>query len=483
MISELTQEQGDNISKTRKKYLDIFYNPKNKDIPKEVYVEQYNDLYEFIGLPKPKKVIVMDSPLGVQVAYNLLRNNLGGNLWNNLRDNLRDNLSNNLRDNLEDNLRGNLWNNLEDNLGGDLRSNLRSNLQYNLETNLEDKLRINLRDISTGHLKDDLRYILKTKLAYKLESRLRGNSLGYKLWTKLRNIFTSNLQYNLETNLEGNLSDHLDYNLRSNLQYNLETNLEGNLQYNLRDNLRDKSKTSFSYYGESTDIYWVAYYMYVVENFGFVHKYLENRLRRYEKIITTAPTMLNTLFPEVAIVSRTPIKCFRDNEGKLHNDEGGLAVEFADGWGLYAINGVIFDDEKLYLSIVNKTITAEEVAELVNTEQRMIALKYLSPKEFIKGSKAKQVGLPTAKGNTLYKGSFKDIDEVWFLRFKCPSTGREYIEFTDPNGWGEDIKAVNGGNVDIYNPDVLQAYSFIYEYGGKSEHLSVDDYLSMRVET
>ena len=260
-------------------------------------------------------------------------------------------------------------------------------------------------------------------------------------------------------------------------------NIWANVRDNVGANVRDNELTFFDFasHGSVWDFGWLSFYDFF-EKIGV--KYQNPNWEKLKELMESGVYDMIQL-DRVCIVCSLPSivkRQERDNKiGVLHSEET-PAIEWLDGFKLWFLDGVGFDFE-LWKKITQKTITSEEVARIENTEQRMIAFKYLSPNEFIKGAKAEIVGLPTAKGNTLYKGSFSEVGDIYFLRFKCPSTGREYIEFTNPIEFASDIKKINGEDTDIYNPDVLQAYSFVFEYKDEVKHLTLGQYLDMTVET
>lgn len=70
------------------------------------------------------------------------------------------------------------------------------------------------------------------------------------------------------------------------------------------------------------------------------------------------------MFDEVAICTERPKKICRNQQNRLHNTEG-KAIEYPDGWGLYAYNGTIVP-EKLIMN--PQGYTKEEILALNNTE-------------------------------------------------------------------------------------------------------------------
>jgi len=74
------------------------------------------------------------------------------------------------------------------------------------------------------------------------------------------------------------------------------------------------------------------------------------------------------------IVSMNPTRFKTDDQHKPHSVEG-KAVEFKTGYGLYYIHGVVFDD-KLWDMITHRKLTAKQVLQIRNIEQRRVAINH-----------------------------------------------------------------------------------------------------------
>jgi hypothetical protein len=87
--------------------------------------------------------------------------------------------------------------------------------------------------------------------------------------------------------------------------------------------------------------------------------------------------------------------------------------------------------EELHNKITNRTITATEVLSLENIEQRMVAMKFLGA-EFVADNLPSQLIHSGKNGNELRKCVI-DNREAFYLKYKCPSTEREYVSFVPIN--------------------------------------------------
>ena len=166
-------------------------------------------------------------------------------------------------------------------------------------------------------------------------------------------------------------------------------------------------------------------------------KDIEERAIAYRKVCES----VNYIWPnkDFVMVCARPTKILRDESGKLHS-ETRKALEYPDGWWLYIIHGVRFDEE-LWRKIAYGKITAQEVLGLKNAEQRMVAMKVRGMENFLKELNAKLVD-KSERGNELYlvQKVFSQPD-AYFVRLTCPSTGRVYMEGIDPEFAKENPRA------------------------------------------
>jgi hypothetical protein len=131
------------------------------------------------------------------------------------------------------------------------------------------------------------------------------------------------------------------------------------------------------------------------------------------------------------MVCARPKNISRDERGQLHSDIR-KAIEYPDGWGLYMLHGVKFP-ENLWEKVVNKKLSFKEVSEIKDIDQRTQAMAYCPPRDFLKeNGKLLEI---SNKGNELWFIPVqKDLFRVdaYFLLYKDPSTGKEYMSGIDP---------------------------------------------------
>jgi len=184
--------------------------------------------------------------------------------------------------------------------------------------------------------------------------------------------------------------------------------------------------------------FWVGWWYYsspsVVSFFTEICKIkltkdIQERAEAYQKICQS----VNYVWPnkDFVMVCARPIRILRNNRGRLHSDEK-KAIEYPDGWGLYMLNGVKFPEE-LWQKVVNRKMSFKEVAAIKDIDQRAQAMAYCPPREFLE-TKGKLLD-KSERGNELYfipqsERIFR-ID-AYYLLYKCPSTGREFMSGINP---------------------------------------------------
>ena len=132
----------------------------------------------------------------------------------------------------------------------------------------------------------------------------------------------------------------------------------------------------------------------------------------------------------IVFISEAPTKIVWE-DGILHYDQG-KAVEYADGYGLYSLKGVTFEEE-LYWKIVEEAITAEEVIKIQPIEKRMAAIAMLKPDEMMKQMNGKLIDTGKKETKLYQVDNYMDTgDTEYAMVMECPSTGRIYVEWSPP---------------------------------------------------
>ena len=134
---------------------------------------------------------------------------------------------------------------------------------------------------------------------------------------------------------------------------------------------------------------------------------------------------------DAAAFCERPIRLVMRN-GVLDYDHD-AAIEFKDGWKLYYLNGVNFD-EATFRKVVNQEITLENLATIENADQRAVAIQYLRADRLLEQVGAKKISAGK-RGVELYEvPNFMDTGNTEYcMKLEHPSmSGKYYIEWVEP---------------------------------------------------
>lgn len=150
-------------------------------------------------------------------------------------------------------------------------------------------------------------------------------------------------------------------------------------------------------------------------------------------------------------------------QGRLHREDG-PALEWPTEkyWFLHGVKL----EENMYHEIMDKKMSFKEIMSLENMEHRMIALKYMEPKQLLKDSGVKIID-KSNRGNELWIINNKDIfpQAELFLKYGCPSTERIYMKCVERE-WA----LLPDGNLSAYQAQA------------KSHCFTLEEYMSLEVE-
>ena len=268
---------------------------------------------------------------------------------------------------------------------------------------------------------------LDSQLDSQLNSQLYSQ-LNSQLYSQLNSQLYSQLRSQLDSQLNSQLYPQLDPQLNSQLYSQLRSQLDSQLNSQLYpiNNNRWILVWWLAWGG------WYAFAKYIGVEFD----------SKVLKIFMDFVTNVSFIIPYegIAFVSETPKISWE--EGKLHNTEG-KAVEYADGYGLYSLFGVNFD-EKLFKKVTSKKVTLKTIFSIENMEQRMAGLKLVGVEKLLKSKHSTKLD-KSDRGNTLYKIEYVFDQTAYYLHYKCPSTGRVYVSGIDPEvGVGGDADECMG---------------------------------------
>ena len=256
-----------------------------------------------------------------------------------------------------------------------------------------------------------------------------GNSLGGSLRASLGDSLSDSLRDSLGDSLRASLSDSLSASLSDSLSVSLLTSLSDSLRASLSD-----SHWTLWWHG-----YWYGGFSTVdfcQRNLGL----LENSPEA--KLWLDIGKNIQMWIPcsNVCIIAEKPTELhWSENQTpKVLDYDHGAAVVYSDGWKIFALNGVMFDEET-YWKLVNKEFTLNDLTRgNFTAEQRPVILQHLRPELIAKQLDAKLIS--TGKKYQLLLERFEGhIPEEYLFAKNMPTELYEVTDFA---------RKVSGGAVD-----------------------------------
>lgn len=256
-------------------------------------------------------------------------------------------------------------------------------------------------------------------------------NVGNNVWRNVGTNVGANVRENVGNNAWNNVWNNVGNNIWNNVGINVGNNVRANVSANVRENVG--AFENFCVYGSFVqDAGWCAYSSFFEDYCG-----LELPIPGWADFRDLIKTNLCECiqFDGLAIGCEMPMYVKRDEEGRLHNTSG-LAIEWADGYGLHSLWGVRFERD-FFQKLSARTVAPKEVLALDNIEQRMAALRLLGSEFICDAIDSIQVD-KSERGNRLYSTNKLGTGVTeYFLRYSCPSTKREYVSFVPPEIGGK----------------------------------------------
>jgi hypothetical protein len=331
MIDKLTREQESKIKIYFEKWKEIGFSSKRIDREKaKKLLKKYTAL---IGL-KTKYFFFFDSPMACELAINFLKT------LKILK--------------------------LHTQLDTQLRTQLHTQLDTQLHTQLDTQLDTQLRTQ------------LDTQLHTQLDTQLRT-----QLATQLRTQLYTQLDTQLRTQLYTQLDTQLDTQLHTQLATQLATQL--------RTQLRTQKLEYFSinYWSQSGNIIsgYCAFYDFLISEVKKLEKKEEMKLWTFFKNVNSELHYM-WIFKDVVFCSEKPLELHFNNSDQLHNTTG-ASVKYADGYSLYALNGV--SCPAWVIETPAEQIDCKKILEEQNAEIRRELVRKVGVERMIQKLGAKEI--------------------------------------------------------------------------------------------
>ena len=428
MIERLTREQEEQIPFYIKKWISIASTPMNH----KKAIEYTNKMYKEMGLDKPL-IIFGFSPINTVLLCDLLFRLIKED--ENLLNKMEIQVSNNISIQLSRKLSTQLSTQLYRQISTQLDSKIKSQIYEQLSTQLYGKLDIQLYEQLYSHLSSQISTQMSPQVYSQIASQI-SSQLYIKIDRQISSQLTSQLNSQLASKISNNIYDQTHGKIRDKLNNHISINLNSHLSsqiyrkicrklyrqiekqlYKQMENytygqLQSKINkhiysnidrpTKINEIQESIKLNWYlgTHWLSSCGWYDFCRSIGVNFDKDKYDLFINFSSEVNFIIPYegVCFISEKPT-AIHWKDDKLHKD-GGLAVEYSDGYGIYSLNGVTVPE---YLAITPEgDLDIEFFKEEKNADVKA---------EFIR-----KYGIDRMSNMGKSVDSYKNYDEFWWTK-------------------------------------------------------------------
>jgi hypothetical protein len=228
--------------------------------------------------------------------------------------------------------------------------------------------------------------ICKSPLDCQLAMISLSDATGKSMWDYVGDYIGSYVEDTIKEHIKSSVKSSVKGSVRATVWNSVWGIIENNFNDYLANfvkrsvwvSVKDKYFASCNY-GDISDYNWTAFYDFFRE-IDCLEK--NNDFERWLEYCE-ANIYYSIQYSTHCAVCPMPNYIKRDEQNRVHCQDG-KAVEWSDGYGIYALNGIAFDcltQEDLYRKIIKKELTLPEILIIENEEQREIALTYCNISE------------------------------------------------------------------------------------------------------
>lgn len=175
-------------------------------------------------------------------------------------------------------------------------------------------------------------------------------------------------------------------------------------------------------------LHWVQFYRFINNELP-VDKFMQDKLECYFRLVSRTGWIYP--YDEVCVVTQKPTELHFNAEKRLHNTKG-PAIAYADGYSLYALNGVKMDGCE---ALMKPGTRGKDILDVKNVEQRAELIKLHGIQNLFNDLNPEL--LDSARGYELYKITiYKDDSRVQpriYLKMNNPSVDEVHVEAVHPD--------------------------------------------------
>ena len=378
-IDSLTDEQIASMAEIRDKWIKIGLCTDKADRPRAeaaIY-----EMYKKGGLEPPKKIVWCDSPFSQGLTIAILKEFSANH-------HALTSVSDSIKVGVGASVRTSVWNSV----GNSVRDSVWVSVGDSLRVSVGDSVRDSVR-VSVGN---SVRESVWNSV---------GNSVWNSVWNSVRVSVGNSVWDSVRDSVWDSVWDSVGNSVRNSVWNSVGdrvlTSVGNSVWNSVGDSVRD------SVYGQH-EASWLAFYEFFREKCGLLEQ--THKLVGLWELAKSAGWAYPT--KDICFVSERHTTLCRDERGRLHNMSG-PAIQYPDGWEIYAVHGVRVPE-----NIINKPleITTSRIDEQRNTEIRRVMIDIYGQSRYLQDSGAKL--LATDRFGKLWKKDLSDDEPIVMVEVK-----------------------------------------------------------------
>jgi hypothetical protein len=420
-LEKLTPDQIAKFPEYREKWLKIGLSTAPLDRTRAA--KAIDKVYECAGLAAPKIKVFLDSPYAgafgsvylkeldkaTKLNSDQVGNQVGNQVWNQVGNQVWDQVWNQVWNQIRDQVGNQVWNQIRDQVRDQVGNQVGNQVRDQVWNQVWNQIRDQVRDQVWNQIRDQVGNQVWNQIRDQVRDQV-WNQVGNQVWNQVWNQIRDQVRDQVGDQVRDQVGNQVGNQVRDQVRDQV-----GN---QVGDQVRDQvwDQVWKAGYG-SQDAGWLSFYNYFLE---------QTNLKVCEKLsgLTEFAKEAGWFFPFENAVIITPRSSLikLDDRGRLHC-ENGPAIQYPDGWSIYAWHGIRIPEEW----IKDKSVITPKLAlTYPDMEKRRAACEILGWAKVLKKLKAKTIDKdPNPMIGELLEVELPDVGKERFLRVQC-GTGREF---------------------------------------------------------
>ena len=386
-IDSLTDEQIASMAEIRDKWIKIGLCTDKADRPRAeaaIY-----EMYKKGGLEPPKKIVWCDSPFSQGLTIAILKEFSANH-------HALTSVSDSIKVGVGASVRTSVWNSV----GNSVRDSVWVSVGDSLRVSVGDSVRDSVRDSVGNSVRDSVWNSVGNSVGNSVWNSVGNNvrdSVGNSVWNSVRD----SIRDSVWDSVWDSVGNSVRNSVWNSVGDRVLTSVGNSVWNSIGDSVRD------SVYGQH-EASWLAFYEFFREKCGLLEQ--THKLVGLWELAKSAGWAYPT--KDICFVSERHTTLCRDERGRLHNMSG-PAIQYPDGWEIYAVHGVRVPE-----NIINKPleITTSRIDEQRNTEIRRVMIDIYGQSRYLQDSGAKL--LATDRFGKLWKKDLSDDEPIVMVEVK-----------------------------------------------------------------